>query len=315
MPCNVGGMMMRRSLFLPGLVAVISFSAIDPSGIAGEISDMNAYLVQATCPGSLTPNNCASANQTEDLITTPLTFRRLDWPGAYSGIVSDNVLDPSTGAVISTFKTAPFDGPFNPPNDGGDVYMNVTNINRIGDAAIAVKTQTGSLTPIYFVGYTCGYTSWLLFPQTLPTYGQGWGSAVAELGQSNAPGTNCNPRNMAPAYTRYRLENVSMPFLANSVQTTLVIPTVISEHYNGSSIAGSTELERFYFAQGWGKLRWEFWTTSPPSRNLTGECPTVPTWEVAPSFWHAQLTDCRTWTNIIPDTSGWSVSDYGWGWP
>src|SRR5271167_1616321 len=165
MPCNVGGMMMRRSLFLPGLVAVISFSAIDPSGMAGEISDMNSYLVQAACSGALTPNNCAYANQAKDLITTPLTFRRLDWPGAYSGIVSDNVLDPNTGAVISTFKTARFDGPFNPPNDGGDVYLDIVNVNRIGNAAIAVKTQTGSLTPIYFVGYTCGYTSWLLFPQ------------------------------------------------------------------------------------------------------------------------------------------------------
>jgi len=306
---------MRTLLSLSGLVAITFCSAMDRPGAAGEISDMNSYLVQATCSGGLTPNNCAYANQTKDLISTPLTFRRLDWPGAYSGIISDNVLDPSTGAVISTFKTAPFDGPFNPPNDGGDVYLDVANVNRIGNAAIAVKTQTGSLTPIYFVGYTCGYTSWLLFPRNLPTYGQGWGSAVAELGQSNAPGTNCNLRNMTPAYTRYRLENVSTPFLANGVQTALVIPTVISEHYNGSTIVGSTQLERFYFAQGWGKLRWEYWSTSPPSRDLTGECPTVPTWEVTPSFWHAELTDCRTWTNVIPDTSGWSVSDYAWGWP
>jgi hypothetical protein len=307
---------MRRSL--SGFVAVIAIFAIDPCSIAGQINDMNSYLVQATCPGGpapLTPDKCAYANQTKDLITTPLTFRRLDWPGAYSGIISDNVLDPSTGAVISTFKTAPFDGPFSPPNDGGDVYL-VASLNRIGNAAIVVKTQTGSVTPIYFVGYTCGYTSWLLFPQNLPMYGQGWGSAVAEIGQSNAPGTNCNAGNMSSAFTRYRLENVSMPFLANGVQTTLVIPTVISEHYNHSTIFGSTQLERFYFAQGWGKLRWEYWTTSPPSRDLTGECPTVPTWGVAPSFWHARLTDCRTWTNVVPDTSGWSVSaDYAWGWP
>jgi len=61
---------------------------------------MNSYLVQATCSGGLTPNNCAYAYQTKDLITTPLTFRRLDWPGAYSGIVSDNVLDPSTRDVL-----------------------------------------------------------------------------------------------------------------------------------------------------------------------------------------------------------------------
>src|SRR5271167_115124 len=94
--------MMRKLLSL--LVAIISCSGIDPSGIAGEIGDMNSYLVQATCSGGLTPNNCTYANQTKDLVTTPLTFRRLDWPGAYSGIVSDNVLDPGTGAVISTFK-------------------------------------------------------------------------------------------------------------------------------------------------------------------------------------------------------------------
>ena len=169
---------------------ITSCFGIHDSGFAGEISDMNAYLVQATCPGAQTPNNCGYANQTKDLITTPLTFRRRDWLGPYSGIISDNVLDPSTGAVISTFKTAPFDGKFNPPNDGGDVYMNDTYVHRIGDAAIAVKTQTGSLTATYFVGYTCGYTGWLLFPQNLPTYGQGWGSAIAELGQSNAPGTN-----------------------------------------------------------------------------------------------------------------------------
>jgi len=307
---------MRTLLYRSVLVAIISCSVIDRPGAAREIIDIDSYLVQATCSGILTPNNCAYADQTADLITTPLAFRRLDWPGAYSGIVSDNVLDPSSGAVISTFKTAPFDGPFNPPDDGGDVYLSVTNIPRIGNAAIAVKTQTGSLNAIYFVGYTCGYTGWLLFLRNPPMFGQGWGSAVAELGQSDMPRTSCNAKNLSPAYTRYRLENVSMPFLINNVQTTLVTPTVISEHYNGATIFGSTQLERFYFAQGWGKLRWEYWSTSPPTRDLTGECPTVPTWGVAPSFWGVQLSDCRTWTNIIPDTSGWSVfSNYQWGWP
>ena len=165
---------MRKLRVLLGLVVIVFYSGVDLSGFAGEISDMNAYLVQATCPSGLTPNNCAYANQTKDLITTPLAFRRLDWPGAYSGIISDNVLDPSTGAVISTFKTTPFDGTFNPPNDGGDVYMNDSNVHRIGDAAIAVKTQTGSLTPIYFVGYTCGYTM-AAFPAEPPYIRSGMG--------------------------------------------------------------------------------------------------------------------------------------------
>jgi len=166
---------MRTLLYLSGLVAIISCSAVDRPAAAREIGDMNSYLVQATCSGTLTPNNCADADQTKDLITTPLAFRRLDWPGAYSGIVSDNVLDPGSGAVISTFKTAPLDGPFNPPDDGGDVYLNVANVNRIGNAAIAVKTQTGSTTAIYFVGYTCGYTSWLLFPRNLSYVWSGMG--------------------------------------------------------------------------------------------------------------------------------------------
>ena len=95
---------MRTLLYLSGLVAIISCSAVDRPAAAREIGDMNSYLVQATCSGTLTPNNCAYADQTKDLITTPLAFRRLDWPGAYSGIVSDNVLDPGSGAVISTFK-------------------------------------------------------------------------------------------------------------------------------------------------------------------------------------------------------------------
>lgn len=127
---------MRRLRVLFGLVVILSCLGFDTTGFAGEISDVNAYLVQATCPGGRTPNNCTSGNQTKDLITTPLTFRRLDWPGAYSGIISDNVLDPSSGAVISTFKTAPFDGSFNPPNDGGDVYMNDKNVHKIGDAPL-----------------------------------------------------------------------------------------------------------------------------------------------------------------------------------
>src|SRR5208283_5537460 len=93
--------MMRKLLSPLALVAIIiPCSGINRSSIAGEISDMNSYLVQATCSGGLTPNNCTYANQTKDLITTPLTFRRLDWPGAYSGIVSDNVLDPSTRDVL-----------------------------------------------------------------------------------------------------------------------------------------------------------------------------------------------------------------------
>ena len=74
-----------------------------------------------------------------------MTFRRLDWPGAYSGIVSDNVLDPSTGVVISTFKTAPFDGSFNPPNDGGDAYMNVANLERFYFAEGWGKVTVGIL--------------------------------------------------------------------------------------------------------------------------------------------------------------------------
>ena len=59
-----------------------------------------------------------------------------------------------------------------------------------------------------------------------------------------------------------RLENVSMPFLINNVATTLVTPTMISKHHNGYHFRIHS-VRAFLFCARLGKLRWEYWTTSP----------------------------------------------------
>jgi hypothetical protein len=111
--------------------------------------------------GRLSTNSCSAPVAQ---LTTELEFyRKLDWPGPWSGIISDSVWNRSSGdgVIISTFSTAPF-GAFNPPNDVGDVYGVDANTGN----AVALKTRDGSLrADLYFVGENCGGggTGWVLF--------------------------------------------------------------------------------------------------------------------------------------------------------
>jgi hypothetical protein len=60
--------------------------------------------------------------------------------------------------------------------------------------------------------------------------------------------------------TRYRLEPIAYRFRElNSELTTYTIQTIVSEHFDNSTIDAATMMERFYFGQFWGKLRWERW--------------------------------------------------------
>jgi hypothetical protein len=287
----------------------------------GQAVDALTYLAQHRCPNGSPPNSCSAPVAQ---LTTDLEFyRKLDWPGPWSGIISDSVWGRSSGddIIISTFSTAPF-GAFNPPNDGGDVYGVDANTGN----AVALKTRDGSLkADLYFVGENCGGggTGWVLFGPTVPT--GSWASQVAEIGQAASP-AGCG--RLSAAYTQYRLEQVPIPFIIDGQQQILSLPTIISEHYNGKDPTTAIMLERFYFASNWGKVRWERWDKrGSPRAGLAQECPTVPTWGSAPPFAGAIMTDCRNWTNIItaaarqaalwrlhpPGT--FSISEYGWGWP
>ena len=306
----------KHLLFLITLVACSGSCSPTPppppptlQGTPVTIGDAWAYLVQLRCPNGSDPTNCNAGSAVKQLTTDLVFYSKRDWPGAYDGIISDSTLL-ANGAVLSPFYVGVYGHPFTPPSDGGDVY-GVENGN-----ATALKTRDGSLTrDLYFTGYSCGATGWLLFPPTLAT--GAWNGQIAMIGQA-AKATTCNPTNLSPAYTQYRLvENLTMPFMFHGSKTTLRVRVIISEHYNGSSIASAKMLERFYFAEGWGKVKYERWDKNgTPSRDLTGECPSTAPWDSAPAFAGAVMTDCRTWTNIINGEPGtWAYSSYGWTWP
>jgi hypothetical protein len=83
---------------------------------------------------------------------------------------------------------------------------------------------------------------------------------------------------LSAAYTQYRLEQVSIPFIIDGHQQILSLPTIISEHYNGKDPTTAIMLERFYFARYWGKVRWERWNKRrSPRAGLAQEYPTIPT--------------------------------------
>jgi hypothetical protein len=274
------------------------------------------FLVQHRCFNGAVPSSCGPAHvvQFDD---DPVFWRKRDWPGPWDGLVSDSVWQRSAPwHVISTFSTYPFRG-FSPPNDGGDIYAVQLAAPPYMTTAVASKTRDGSRpTDTYFDG--CGGTSWILFKNDLPVmsafFGGAWSTVTAEIGQAQTSG-GCEG-GVSPAYTRYRLEVVHVPFMG-LVNQTLEMPTIISEHYN--NVAGqATTLERFFFGLNWGKYRWELWSSNPPARgDISGACPAVewgyPT--AVPALPNAQLSDCRMWTNIVPDDGSFRLSDYGWGWP
>jgi hypothetical protein len=93
---------------------------------------------------------------------------------------------------------------------------------------------------------------------------------------------------------------------------------MISEHYNRPSLSESRSMERFYYAQDFGKVRWEAWSTdtgnSAKSEALSqsGRCARLADGAPPDAGW--MMIDCRMWTNIVidPARTGWRVRDFNW---
>lgn len=231
------------------------------------------------------------------------TTRRHDWPDGQAYQVT-NAVALSGGDFATLWSYPPF-GPFVQANgDGGEVYVTDGTTVRIA------ATQDGSLPYIQgFYGASCGGTGWILFKNDAPT--GSWASLVAKLDDKPIP-SSCSATN--PAFTRYRLETVDLPFIVNDQPQTVTLPTIISEHYDDSTIQDSTDMERSFFAQGLGRVIWEAWSVNPPGgQDLATRCPPT-VYSVAPApGW--QLSDCRVATNLQPGVS----PNFGWppieAWP
>jgi hypothetical protein len=89
------------------------------------------------------------------------------------------------------------------------------------------------------------------------------------------------------------------------------ISTIISEHYDGPSIAQSHHGERSFFGRGFGRLVWEAWGTTPPKvADLGARCPLTPFSVPPASGW--QLEDCRYATNLVAADGAMTGEKLAW---
>ena len=227
---------------------------------------------------------------------TVLPYRKRDWPGLGDGMEQDAGQLPS-GAVVNAFSTAPF-GTLRLPDDGGDIYAMLAS-----GVAAALKTKDGGVpADIYFCG-----DYWVLWGADV---GPTWHSTVANIYQ--APSASCRPvSRTAPAYTRYIETTIDAPFRGLQ-QGMRPLDTIVHEHYDGPSIAEAQNLERMYFGKDIGRYRWEYWVPNgTPRRPLV--CPPLAYSAPPASGW--VMVDCRMWTNLVPNTTHFSLATYGWGYP
>ena len=262
------------------------------------IPDVGAFLVTSRCPDGMLAvlEPCAGVPQTA---SDPMLYRRHDASGHTDGQIEDAFVENSY--FVNTFSFMP-GAPFDPVRgDGGDVIVSDGHIVSIA------YTQNGLLGGGTIAGYWAGLgcllgTGWVLFDDQAPT--GSWKSEVAMLAPSLTPGA-C-PR-LNPAFTQWRLETLPITFTVGGQTHTVSLPSIISEHYAGLSIASASSMERFVMAQGVGRVLWQAWATTGPSE------PFLPSgiWDAAPGpGWY--LKDERLLTDVEP---GGSMTGSQFGWP
>jgi len=256
-------------------IRALFFGPALPKVGARTIVDPLAFIVQARPDGSLAT------------VHDVLTERRRDWPLPLGWEASDSVLM-DDGAALQTFSFAPF-GPFNLANgDGGQIL-------KVGRDGFVRATQTrdgGKPYMQYFVGEGSGGTGWIFFGIDAPT-GK-WRELIATLSGERWAGARPI---LSRAFTRYRLELIRFDFHPAGVRW---LNTIVSEHYDGEAIAGSSAMERSYFARGFGLVRWEAWgrTEAAPVSDLAERYQHVAFSDPPATGWF--LDDVRTYTNVVP---------------
>lgn len=269
------------------------------------IPDVGAFLAASRCPDGMLAvlEPCAGAPQTAN---DPMLYRREDVSGHTDGQIEDAFA--SNGYWVNTFAYPPH-GPFVASHgDGGDAMVSDGHTVRI-DATQNGLPGGGTIFG-YWVGAGCPPlgAGWLLFDDQAPT--GSWKESLAWLAGSATKGA-CP--NLNPAFTRWRLETIPITFSLGTVDHVVALPSIISEHYAGLSIASATSMERFVMAQGVGRVLWQAWTTTGPSAPFlsTGMSP----WDGAPApGWY--LKDERLLTDVRP-ASGMTGTQFGWpgaGW-
>lgn len=223
------------------------------------IFDMMSYVVQARgLNGEWPASSVANKRLTRE--SDPLIWRRHDWGTPDEGYqIGDAFLSDDGTYAVTTWSYPPF-GQFVAANgDGGEVYIND------GYSMWIAGTQDGGSGDfvMYFPGRQYGPNGgWLAFRNDAST--GSWASVVAELQDVANPDTTAAPN---PALTRYRLENVTLPWRVGDVPVTCAMPAIISQHFNGSTIADAVDMEESIWMQRIGRVWWAYY--KPGAQDLT----------------------------------------------
>jgi hypothetical protein len=175
--------------------------------------------------------------------------------------------------------------------DGGDL------IGSRGPDTVILMTEDGTGGVQWFQSPGCeeepegGIGGWLLFDdQAAPD----WRARVVRL--RITPAAERCPLRYIPSFTRWRRLEIAYPWWdGEAAQGPFIATSIISEHYDGASIAAARSMERFWFARDLGRLRWERWEASAGPTDLP-QCPAVAGAESPGPGW--RLADCRFWVRF-----------------
>ncbi len=257
------------------------------------------FLVQSICADpSVLPFEAGCVNPRPAPSAPTLPWRKFDLAGEQA---SDALLlGPGQATHTFDFGDAPrrFGQRDAGRGDGGNLIA-----SRAADILVAM-TEDGGAGIQWFHGPECAGSQeatpggWLLF--RLPA-GPEWAEATTRLQRTGAP-DRCPARYVA-SFTRWRRAMVEYPWMDDTApRPPFRADSMISEHFGGRDMMTSDHLERFWFAQGLGMVRWERWeapnAVSPaPSRPGAAEqCPLVTGGDAPGPGW--VLTDCRMWTRF-----------------
>ncbi|RVT96269.1 hypothetical protein EOD42_14245 [Rhodovarius crocodyli] len=201
------------------------------------------------------------------------------------------------GTVVQTFDFASSFEAFDvrDPGDGGDAI-------RVGPWGVAIYlTQDPGGGRQYMQGVDCpAGGGWLLWRDTPRG---NWMEAEVQVAITRAA-DEC-PQRWNWSATRWRLADMAWSWRDNRGGTGEVTrATIVSEHYGGRYRETADHMERFFFAERLGKVRWERWEQR--GRSTRGDldamaaqtatrCPAGP--EPAPGPTWLRV-DCRHWLSF-----------------
>ena len=275
-------------VFLLGVGAF--FGASPPPASTTTLAEASRFLVQHICQDGRPPlHDCAA----EPARPGAQPYRRVDWSGAQ---ISDALLLPD-GSVAQTFDFAGAGEAFDvrDPGDGGDAI-------RIGPWGVAIYlTQDPGGGRQYMHGVDCpAGGGWLLWRDTPRA---AWADATVQISMTRGA-TDC-PTRWGWSYTRWRLADMAWAWRDDrGAAGEVTRATIVSEHYGGRHRETAGHMERFFFAERLGKVRWERWEHRGYSTmdNLdtmaaatATRCPAGP--EPPPGADWVRI-DCRHWLNF-----------------